>query len=100
MDANRCGSAASRCEVMRPEVVVETLRLLADRLIADVRTEAAGAQARRALFAIALPGGSVGVHGFPALAGIRFDWSKTHVFWADERAVPPSSPGSNLCLIG
>jgi 6-phosphogluconolactonase len=83
---------------MRPEVVVGTLRLLVDRLTADVGAEAARAQARRALFAMAVPGGSVGVHGFPALAGIPFDWGRTHVFWADERAVPPSSPGSNFGL--
>src|SRR4030095_1702323 len=82
--ANRRGSATSRYEVVRPEVVVGTLRLLVDRLTADVGAEAARAQAGRALFAMAVPGGSVGVHGFPAFAGIPFDWGRTHVFWADE----------------
>jgi 6-phosphogluconolactonase len=47
---------------------------------------------------MALPGGSVGVHGFPVLATVLFDWDITHIFWADERAVPASSPDSNFGL--
>ena len=83
---------------MRPDVFVAPLTSLLDRLVAEVFAEAGRADARRGLFAIALPGGSVGVHGFPALAAVRFDWGTTHVFWADERAVPPSSPESNFGL--
>ena len=83
---------------MRPEVLVGALTSLLDRLISDIREEAARAQARRGLFALALSGGSVGTHGFPALATVPFDWSVTHVFWVDERAVPPSSPDSNFGL--
>jgi 6-phosphogluconolactonase len=83
---------------MRPEVLVGTLASLLDRLISDTREEAARAQARRGLFALALSGGSVGIHGFPALATVSFEWSVTHVFWVDERAVPPSSPDSNFGL--
>jgi 6-phosphogluconolactonase len=82
----------------RPEVVVGPLRSLLDRLTAAVSEQATEAKARRGLFAMALPGGSVGTHGFPALATVPFDWSVTHVFWADERAVPPSSPDSNFAL--
>lgn len=83
---------------MSPDVYVAPLSSLLDRLVADVFAEAERAHDRRGLFAIALPGGSVGVHGFPALAAVRFDWGMTHVFWADERAVPPSSPDSNFGL--
>jgi 6-phosphogluconolactonase len=82
----------------RSEVVVGSLRSLLDRLTADVGDLAADAKARRGLFAMALPGGSLGVQGFPALAQVAFDWSVTHLFWADERAVPPSSPDSNFGL--
>jgi 6-phosphogluconolactonase len=71
---------------------------LLDRLTADVSIEAARAKDRRGLFAMALPGGSVGGHGFPALATVLFDWSVTHLFWVDERAVPSSSPESNFGL--
>ena len=85
-------------KAMRPETLVGPLTSLVDRLISDMREEAARATARRGLFAIALPGGSVGVHGFPALATLPVDWTATHVFWVDERAVDPSSPDSNFGL--
>jgi 6-phosphogluconolactonase len=32
---------------------------------------------------------------FPSLARARFDWSRTEIFWADERIVPFSDPESN-----
>jgi len=83
---------------MNPDVVVAPLTSLLDRLVADVFKESQRASDERGLFAIALPGGSVAEHGFPALAAIRFDWDTTHVFWVDERAVPSSSPDSNFGL--
>lgn len=83
---------------MRPDVVVAPVKQLLDRLAADVSVEAAHARSRRGLFAMALPGGSVGVHGFPVLATVLFDWEVTHIFWTDERAVPASSPESNFGL--
>src|SRR5262245_51167526 len=81
---------------MPPDVQVAPIKQLLDRLAADVSVEAAHARSRRGLFAMALPGGSVGVHGFPVLATVLFDWDVTHLFWADERAVPASSPDSNF----
>jgi 6-phosphogluconolactonase len=83
---------------MRPDVLVAPIKQLLDRLAADVSVEAAHARFRRGLFAMALPGGSVGTHGFPVLATVLFDWDVTHIFWADERAVPASSPDSNFGL--
>jgi 6-phosphogluconolactonase len=83
---------------MHPDIEVAPVKQLLDRLAADVSVEAAHARSRRGLFAMALPGGSVGVHGFPVLATVLFDWDVTHVFWADERAVPASSPDSNFNL--
>jgi len=83
---------------MGPDVMVAPVKHLLDRLAADVSVEAAHARSRRGLFAMALPGGSVGVHGFPVLATVLFDWDVTHIFWADERAVPASSPDSNFGL--
>lgn len=85
-------------KAMRPETLVGPLTSLVARLLSDAREAAARATARRGLFAMALPGGSVGVHGFPALATLPVDWRATHVFWVDERAVEPSSPDSNFGL--
>jgi 6-phosphogluconolactonase len=50
-------------------------------------------------FVVALAGGSTPKRLYallttPAHAG-RIDWSRTHLFWGDERAVPPDDPGSN-----
>ena len=83
---------------MDPDVLVAPVKQLLDRLAADVSVEAAHARSLRGLFAMALPGGSVGVHGFPVLATVLFDWDATHIFWVDERAVPASSPDSNFGL--
>jgi 6-phosphogluconolactonase len=83
---------------MRPEVLVGPLKALLDRLSSEFGAEAARAKAARERFAIALSGGSVGAYGFPALARVPLDWDMTHVFWVDERAVPPSSPDSNFRL--
>jgi 6-phosphogluconolactonase len=83
---------------MRPEVLVSPLKGLLDRLSSEFGVEAARAKTARERFAIALSGGSVGTYGFPALAHVALDWDLTHVFWVDERAVPPSSPDSNFRL--
>jgi 6-phosphogluconolactonase len=63
---------------------------------------AAAARAGQGRFCIALSGGSLIDIVFPALcsAPLRgsIDWSSWHVFWADERWVPWSSPESNYGL--
>jgi 6-phosphogluconolactonase len=50
-------------------------------------------------FAVALSGGSTpqGLYALLAndLCSTRIDWSFVHVFWGDERCVPPSNPASN-----
>lgn len=53
-------------------------------------------------FAVALAGGSTprGLYELlatPAYAD-RIDWQRTHVFWGDERCVPPDDPASNYRL--
>jgi 6-phosphogluconolactonase len=58
------------------------------------------AEASSGRFAIALSGGSTPKLLFEILAQPpfrdRFPWSRTHVFWGDERFVPPDSQDSNL----
>jgi 6-phosphogluconolactonase len=52
-----------------------------------------------AAFFVALSGGSTPKALFERLTAppynTRIDWSKVHLFWSDERAVPPDHPDSN-----
>jgi 6-phosphogluconolactonase len=60
-------------------------------------------QARRSIedrgrFLVALNGGSTPEHLFQLLAAGKpgeIEWERTHVFWGDERCVPPAESGSN-----
>lgn len=47
---------------------------------------------------IAISGGSTPKLLFSEMAKARFDWSKTHFFWVDERCVPPDNDESNFKL--
>ncbi len=44
----------------------------------------------------AISGGSSPRVLFPKLAASRFTWDRVHIFWLDERAVPPTDPQSNF----
>ncbi len=52
-----------------------------------------------ARFAVALSGGSTPASLYALLAtdayARRVDWSRVHLFWGDERCVPPDDPASN-----
>jgi 6-phosphogluconolactonase len=78
--------------------------LSADPLAA---AEACGARMRQILSealgeretaAIAVSGGNTPKLLFQFLAKWEFDWSRVHLFWVDERAVPPGDPQSNYTL--
>ena len=62
-------------------------------------TLAAQAITQRGLFAVALSGGSTPRATYILLAtqnyAARVDWALVHVFWSDERCVPPDDPSSN-----
>jgi 6-phosphogluconolactonase len=49
----------------------------------------------RGIFTIALSGGSTPKPLYEAIATQNLPWDKIHVFWGDERYVPPDSPDSN-----
>ena len=83
---------------MAPEIVVNKPAELQTTLARRFAEEAARATAARGFFSVALPGGSVATTFFPRLAQTPVDWSRTHFFWADERAVPPTDPESNFDL--
>lgn len=69
--------------------------------------EAAGACAREVLrlltglgaagrpASLAISGGSTPKLMFDALAAATFDWRSVHIFWVDERSVPPDDAESN-----
>lgn len=49
----------------------------------------------RGRFTIALSGGSTPKPLYEAIAQQKLPWDKIHVFWGDERYVPPDHPDSN-----
>ena len=60
--------------------------------------QAANAIKERGRFFVALNGGGTPGRLFQLLATKyreKVDWTKVHVFWGDERCVPPDDPGSN-----
>jgi 6-phosphogluconolactonase len=81
-----------------------TIRVLPE---ADAAARAAAASigriadesiAERGRFLIALSGGASPLPLFDVLVrdyAVRIDWPAVHVFWADERCVPPDDPASN-----
>jgi 6-phosphogluconolactonase len=73
----------------------EMVRVEAERMVAHARD----AIAHRGRFLLALSGGSTPRPLYELLASRPFatqiDWPRVHVFWGDERCVPPDQPGSN-----
>ena len=60
--------------------------------------QAARSITERGRFLVALNGGSTPTRLFQLLATDSYDkvdWSKAHIFWGDERCVPPDDPGSS-----
>lgn len=47
---------------------------------------------------LAISGGSTPKLLFSAMAKAEFDWSRVHIFWVDERCVPPTDSQSNYKL--
>ena len=47
---------------------------------------------------LAVSGGSTPKLLFDELTKARRDWSRVHLFWVDERGVPPTDPQSNYKL--
>jgi len=83
---------------MSPEILIGKTDRLAAILVERVESEARGALAARGRFSIALTGGSVARTFFPHLVDADVVWTRTELFWGDERAVPPDDPESNYAL--
>jgi len=50
----------------------------------------------RGLASLAISGGSSPRRMFEIFARTRFEWERVHLFWVDERAVPPSDAQNNF----
>jgi len=61
-------------------------------------TLASEAIAARGQFTVALSGGSTPRAAYALLAAEDVDWPRVHVFWGDERCVPPDHLDSNYRL--
>lgn len=77
------------------------------RAVANAAVEGLVEAAARAIdtagrFLVALPGGSTPRAMCAQLAAPgyadRVEWESVHVFWGDERCVPPSDPASNFAM--
>jgi 6-phosphogluconolactonase len=84
-----------------PEIIVVpgAAALFRAAAAAFVREAACAIQARGS-FAVALSGGSTPKSMYELLANDstfrdQVDWTRVHVFWGDERHVPPNHPDSN-----
>lgn len=79
--------------------VFEDLTELTRAAAAEVARAAEGAVAERGSFTLALSGGSTPRPLYRLLASDpyrdRLPWSAIHLFWGDERHVPPDHPESN-----
>lgn len=77
----------------------DSLARAAAEHIVRLATDAIAARGR---FTAGLPGGSTPRTLFALLGNPpwseRIDWSRVHVFWGDERCVPPHHPDSNYRL--
>jgi 6-phosphogluconolactonase len=63
--------------------------------IVELLARALASQPRASL---AVSGGSTPKMMFAEMAKAKFDWSNVHLFWVDERMVPPTDPQSNYKL--
>jgi 6-phosphogluconolactonase len=75
-------------ELVVVETSVDVARAVAERLAAVART---GGH-------IALTGGTTPEQAYRAAADLEPDWSKTELWWSDERCVPPDHELSNYGL--
>ncbi|MBT8406614.1 MAG: 6-phosphogluconolactonase [Deltaproteobacteria bacterium] len=95
MPSNEC--------VMKPEIRthpnLEDLSRAAAEYICEI---AEGAIKERGIFTFVLAGGSTPRLLYEELASqpiaSRIDWQHTHLFWGDERFLPPDHPDSNFFL--
>ena len=75
----------SSVEITVADTAADAARLVAERL----------AEQARAGGSIVLTGGSTPRHAYEIAAELERDWSRTEIWWGDERCVPPTDQRSN-----
>jgi len=80
---------------MPPTLIVDDRHQLVKSFVTLIEEAAAAAVAERGHFAMAVTGGRDAAVLRPALLEARVDWTRTDIFWGDERAVPATHPDSN-----
>jgi len=107
MNKRRCAAPLTSRRffpVTKPEIIIcQNLRELNRKAAEQFVALADAANARRGRFAVALSGGSTPKALYALLASAeyrnRLDWSRVHLFWGDERCVPPDHPESNFRMV-
>lgn len=78
--------------------VLPDLTALVDRTLELVLEKLHSAIAQRDIATIALSGGGTPKPLYEKLAEQNLPWDKLHIFWGDERYVPPDHPDSNQLM--
>lgn len=93
---------AQREGVDRQVAVLPDLAALSEEAARRIIEQAQEAVASRGRFTVALSGGSTPEGAYRLLAqapyGSQVPWDGVHLFWGDERCVPPDAAGSNYRL--
>ena len=81
--------------------IFKNSKVVADFAIKRWREISLQSIANRGFFAVALSGGETPVYFYKRLSSYNgtLPWDRTHIFWADERYIPPDNNDSNYYLI-
>jgi len=107
MNKRRCAAPLTTRRffpVTKPEIIIcQNLSELNRKAAEEFVGLGGAANARRGRFTVALSGGSTPKALYTLLASAeyrnRLDWSRVHLFWGDERCVPPDHPESNFRMV-
>ncbi|MDH7489235.1 MAG: 6-phosphogluconolactonase [Anaerolineae bacterium] len=82
----------------RVDIVIAPMAEHAAMRVADLIVhDAAMAVRERGRFTLALAGGRTPLAAYARLAAASgMPWARTHLFWSDERCIPPDNPDSNF----
>lgn len=80
------------------KVVFQSVSELVDEMVSQLIELSHNTVTERGLFTMALTGGSAARQLYPHLPVRDIPWKQVHLFFGDERLVPPSHPDSNYRL--